>query len=103
VPAENVIDSFTCALKQMIPLHGTLFITDRSLYFYSAFHGEKLPMFNGRSTKIVIPFSEIYRPVKMGSLLLLNKQIKVFRQGDLKPIAFVNFLFRDKCFKALET
>lgn len=94
-----MIDTFSCAVLNKIHLAGTLYVTNKGLYFYSSFNNKTL-LFG--STRISIPFHEVYRAELTGSMLLLNKSIKVFRVEE-EPIVFMNFLFRDACFKTIVT
>lgn len=50
---EKVIDSYSCAASRKILLQGMLYVTDRSLYFYSPFNDKTL---FGNNTKIAIPY-----------------------------------------------
>jgi hypothetical protein len=97
-PDEKVIDNFNCAVSVKILLQGILYVTDRSLYFYSSFNDTTLI---GHGTKIRIPFRDIDFVKKARSILLFNKSLKVVMKNQTE-ILFANFFNRAECFRKIE-
>ena len=98
-PGENMIDDFHCALQATIPLQGTLYITNRSLYFHSAFNQKT---FFGKATKIRIDFSQIEHVGRANNKLFLPNSIKVILNNGEPEVLFTGFISREEGINTIE-
>lgn len=58
--SERLIESYKCALSSKVLCLGTIFLTDKNLYFYSKFNKSTLI---GKSTKILLSY-ELIKSIK---------------------------------------
>lgn len=70
---EHVLDDFSCAYVGKILLQGTMYVTNKSINFYSHFNDRTLV---GSSTKINIPFTTIVRIQKETNFLAIPNVIR---------------------------
>jgi hypothetical protein len=92
---EVVLDNFACAFHtQKLLLHGMLYLTDKSCYFYSPFNEKTIV---GQGSKIQIRFTELKSIKKETTLFVFHNAIRFTYKNGYQAL-FRSFLSRDTCF-----
>lgn len=97
IPSTHVIESFTCALGQKLPLHGRMYVTTSHLCFHSYFNATTL---FGRDTKLAIPFNEVSRVEKRTNAMIFDNSLAILTANS--EFFFTNFVYRDQAFAVIE-
>ena len=95
---EIVLDNFGCAFHtQKLLLHGMLYLTDKSCYFYSPFNEKTIV---GQGSKIQIRFTELKSIKKESTWVVFPNAIRFTYKNGYQAL-FRSFLSRDTCFSVI--
>jgi hypothetical protein len=97
IPSTHVVESFTCALGQKLPLHGRMYVTTSHLCFHSYFNSTTL---FGRETKLAIPFAEVLKVEKRTNAMIFDNSLTISTINS--EFFFTNFAYRDQAFATIE-
>ncbi|XP_073347584.1 uncharacterized protein [Pagrus major] len=89
--AENLTQTFTCALQKEVLYHGKLFVSEHHVCFHSSVLL--------KDTKVVIPASSVMEVKKHNSALSMMS----VQTADGEKHSFVSLRNREMCYKLLET
>ena len=98
--SHKLVDSFACALQMKILLQGRLYVTSKALCFTS-FFANSILLF-GKSTKILIPFTEIKQVEKQYNAMIFDNSILLKTRSPERSFFLTSFLQRDGCFDAIK-
>ena len=91
---EWVMESYSCAASIRILLQGMLYVTNKSIYFYSPFNNKTVL---GHGTKIKISYGSIKKIKKETKLLVFPNSIR-FSLNSGEELLFTSFISRDTCY-----
>ncbi|XP_065827204.1 protein Aster-B-like [Oscarella lobularis] len=90
--SEILIDDYSCAIQKDILLHGRMYITAESFYFFSNVFGYE--------TKLVIRCSDVTAIHKAKTALVFPNAIEI-HAGDSAKYGFSSFISRDASFHVM--
>ena len=95
---EFILDDFSCAAKLKILIQGSIYVSNKALYFYSRFNDANILF--GKKTKLKILLSDIVMMKKDCQLGIFDNTIKFKLKNSLK-MTLTSFLNRDECFNLI--
>ena len=91
------MESYSCAASIRILLQGMLYVTNKSIYFYSPFNNKTVL---GHGTKIKISYGSIKKIKKETKLLVFPNSIR-FSLNSGEELLFTSFISRDTCYQLI--